>query len=160
MAPGSWQVHRSAPSVEGFPPGTPLVTPGTLNLENNPKRDLVYALPGQRPHSAHDWAFVILFKVATLKIHMSPGSPYITASSHGAVASISSSQRQGLGAHTPDPPHVPVVTRGCSGSITRGVRRLRLPCLLDPASPLPQTPPPPRSVCFLGARQPAWRQPR
>lgn len=90
-----------------FPQGSPLVTPGTPNLENNPKRDLVYepnvALPGQRPHSAHDWGFVILFEVATLKIHMSPGSPYITVSSHGAVASISSSQRQGLGAHTPDP---------------------------------------------------------
>ena len=90
MAPGSWQVQRSAPSVEGFPPGTPLVTPGTLNLENNPKRDLVYALPGQRPHSAHDWAFVILFKVATLKIHVS------RLSVHHGVKSWSSGIHQQL----------------------------------------------------------------
>ena len=118
LAPGSWlpHIHRSNPSVGAFPQGSPLVTPGTLVLEDNPKRHLVYepsvALPGQSPHCAHDQGCVILFKVATLKIHVSPGSPSIMVSSPGAEASVSASQRHGLCARTPDPAHAPVLGSG------------------------------------------------
>lgn len=65
------------------------MTPGTLAHKNGPERHLAY-----EPSSAREEAslctrlgFVILFKVATLKIHMSLGSPYIKVSSPGAEAS-------------------------------------------------------------------------
>lgn len=60
--------------------------------------------------------FVILFKVATLKIHMSPGSLYIMVSSPGAEASISTSQRHGLCAHVPVHTVCPSLAPSCRGS--------------------------------------------